>query len=914
MSSPGTPFPLSGIVAANITRLGLGGVRVTEESFWCQVGGATAVRRVQGWKLHLSATPLSAPMVLHAASQVLLSHGCSFKFAKDLDRVTELTSVRYDRAQAGKFLTAYPADDEQFHLLAAELCDATVGMPGPKILSDRRYRPDSIVQYRFGAFRGVPVLTNDGSFEARLQDPDGRPVADQRKPWFTPPAWVPPLLSAPAPAPASPAPVPSPAVAQPKPTLADGRFEVQRALRHSARGGVYQATDTKTGYPVLIKEARAHIGSDRRGLDSRALLAYEAKVLTALSPLTPALVGLFDVEDHTFLAEEFVEGRSLSHTIAEAAGDPVPDASELASALVRLVAAVHERGWVLRDLNSNNVMVTRERRLVLIDTEHAARPGDVVGRIYTPGFAAPETLQLPAYGLAPQPAADRFALGAMLVHLALGVPPALLADDAGAGRTLSDRIGALLALAEGDRPLIRQWWPLLTGLCEADPDRRWTLQQAAGFLHEEQPVPAVRSMTPVRPAAPTVRQVIEDGLAQLVATARPDGDWLWQTEGFGASTDPLNVQYGAAGVLAVLVRAAGHGYPQAADALPVVTGWLADRLDRAPRVLPGLYFGRAGTAWALRAAAGRVGDAGLADRAEELGLRLPTSWPNPDVCHGVAGAGLALLRLWQLSGRSEFLDRARRCADELAGTARHTEDGVFWPIPDDFDSSLAGSWHFGFAHGVAGVGAFLLAAGQCCDEPRYLDLADAAGRTLAGAAVHDERTGAATWRTDRNHPLSSKDMLLHWCNGASGVGTFLVRLAAAGGEQAGRYGDLVHAAALAVHRARWLPSLAACHGLAGNGQFLLDAASAAQRAGSARAADYRSWAEDLAAVIVARAARIDGRLVVPDETGLRVSAGYGTGMAGTLDFLLRLTSGGPRSWMVEAEAPPTVPAVPADQS
>ncbi len=516
MTVPGMSFPLSGIVAETITRLGLTDRQVSEEGFWCHVSGAAPVERVQGWKLHLSATPLSAPVVLHAASRVLLAHGCPFKFAKDVDRVTELTSVRYDRAQAGKFLTAYPADDEQFHRLAAELCDATVGMPGPKILSDRQYRPGSIVQYRFGAFRGVPVLTNDGSFEARLQDPDGRTVADQRKPWFTPPAWVRPLShpASPAVSPAAAAATTKPATAgtpagptQPakpaRPTLADGRFEVLRALRHSARGGVYQATDTKTGYPVLIKEARAHIGSDRRGLDSRALLAYEAKVLAELAPLTPALVSLFDVDDHTFLAEQFIEGRSLSHTIAEAAGagpQGVPDAAPLALRLVRLVAAVHERGWVLRDLNSNNVMVTPDRDLVLIDTEHATRPGDVIGRVYTPGFVAPETLHLPAFGPAPEPATDRFALGAMLVHLALGMPPAFLADsaDSVARRTLSDRIVALLALAEADRPLIRQWWPVLTGLCEADPERRWTLAQAADFLQDQHRSPAAGAPASLR--------------------------------------------------------------------------------------------------------------------------------------------------------------------------------------------------------------------------------------------------------------------------------------------------------------------------------------------------------------------------------------------------------------------------------
>lgn len=912
MTTSGTPFPLQDIVRESITRLGLADRRLTEDAFWCHVPGSAPLERVQGWKLHLSATPLSAPIVLHAAGQVLLVNGCQFKFAKDLDRVTELTSIRYDRAQAGKFVTAYPADEKELHRLAELLCDATAGMPGPAILSDRRYRPGSIVQYRFGAFRGVPVLTNDGSFEARLAAPDGSLVPDPRKPWFTPPAWVPPLmppLMPPEPQATAPAAGPKPA----RPTLADGRFEVLRALRHSARGGVYQATDTKTGYSVLIKEARAHIGSDRRGQDSRALLAYESKVLAELSPLTPALVSLFDVNDHTFLAEEFIAGQSLSRYIAESMAGPeraVPQARALALRLVRLVAAVHEQGWVLRDLNSNNVMVRPDGELVLIDTEHAARPDDVVSRIYTPGFAAPETLRSPTFGPAPDPAVDRFALGAMLVHLVLGVPPAFLADSAGdgtagdgtagdgaaaAGRTLSERIAGLLVLAEEERPLIRQWWPLLTGLCEADPDRRWTLAQAADFLQGEPAPVAAHGRRP----AEDVRRVVEDGLAHLVAGIRPDADWLWQADGFGATTDSLNVQYGAPGVLGVLVRATSHGYPEAAGVLPAVADWMRVRLDRVPRLLPGLHFGRSGAAWALREAAEALGDADLADQAEQFGLRLPTRWPNPDVCHGVAGAGLAQLRLWQLSGRGEFLDRARACADELAEAARETEDGVFWPIPEDFDSTLAGSWHFGFAHGVAGVGAFLLAAGQVCAESRYLDLADAAGRTLAAAARRDELTGAATWRTDRNRPVSGGDMLLNWCNGASGVGTFLVRLAVAQQDQAAaeRYQDLVHAAAVAVHQARWASSPAACHGLAGNGQFLLDAAAQPDHR---HAADYRRWAEDLAAVLVARSALIGGRLLVPDETGMHISPGYGTGLAGALDFLLRLSHGGGRSWMVEA--------------
>jgi serine/threonine protein kinase len=839
--------------------------------------------------------------VLHAAAQVLLHHRCEFKFAKDIGRVVSLTSIGCSRAQAGKFITAYPVDDEQFHRVAVALCDATVGMPGPRILSDRQYRPGSIVQYRFGAFQGVPVLTNDGSLEAWLQDPDGSLVADQRKPWFSPPSWAIPVAASPN---QSPAAVHAARNRGGKPVLAD-RFEVRRALRHSARGGVYLAADTKTGYPVLIKEARAHIGSDLRGKDGRALLAYEAKVLAELSPLTPAVVCVFDKDDHSFLVEEFVEGRSMwQHITAFAqARQPVPRSQAMALALVRLVEAVHHRGWVLRDLNTNNVMVRSDDQLILIDPEHAARPGDVVSRVFTPGFAAPETLDSPTYGPAPDPATDRFAVGAMLVHLVLGSPIRHIPDEDDVRYSIPARIRRLLLLAQHEQPLARQWWPLLTGLCEADPDRRWTLAHAADFLqaHPATGAPPPSIAMPSRSEASAIERAIEDGLDHIVSTMRPDSDWLWAADESGASSDPLSVQHGAAGVLALLERAASLGYPVASAALPVAAEWIRKRLDQAPRVLPGLYFGRAGVAWALREAADALDDVGMAAQAEELGLQLPIHWPNPDVCHGAAGAGLAQLQLWRLSGRDDFLERARHCADGLVQAASFSENGAYWQVPGGFDSVLAGACHLGFAHGVAGIGAFLLASAQASGEPRYLEMANAAGQTLASAVDIHERTGSATWRTDLHKPPTAEDLLFHWCSGASGIGSFLLRLAAAQPTPAAsqRYWELIRAAALSVHEARWISSTATCHGLAGNGQFLLDAYAAAERSMPTHAGQYRQWAEDLAQLIVARHGCLQGRMVIPDDSEIGVTAAYGTGLAGVLDFLLRLQHGGRRSWMVE---------------
>jgi len=888
MTTMSADLILSSIVEAFLEALP--GWQLQYDDFWTRVVNDEHIRNIQGWKLHVSATRLSAPEVLRACAPVLLGHGCHFKFAGDLNRVEEMTSTRFDRAQAGKFITAYPDDEAQFHAIAGELCAVTEGLAGPRILSDRSYRAGSIVQYRYGAFTGVPYLTNDGGFESRLLDPDGNPVTDTRNPWFSPPPWAPPLQLEVETKPAQATPLPA------RPMLAEGRFEVTSAIRHAARGGVYRATDLHTGREVLLKEARPHIGLGPDNRDSQAMLAHEAAVLQELNDLTPALIAVFTEGDHHFIAEDFISGRSLAELIHDRAYSD-DELTEIARGLVELVASVHDRGWVLRDLTSTNVMRTADGRLVLIDVELASRAGEDVVRAHTPGFGAPEVVNGIRYPQRATPGADLFGLGAVLIHLALGAPPVLLVDEEISSPT-ADRIEQLVSAAALDVPLVRQWQPLLVGLTAEDPAARWSLDRAAQFLRLPHPGP-----TGSRPEgmAELLEQIVEDGVDQLAANARLDEARLWKTDTFGSTTDPLNVQYGAAGVAAVLLRAARNGMPAAQSALPKVTDWIRLRIDTAPRLLPGLYFGRAGAAWVLGELAKFLGDEAAWHAATAVATRLPVRWPNPDVCHGMAGAGLTMLRFWGLSGDDAFLRRATTCADHLLDAALHAPDGVFWPVPADFDSQLAGICHLGFGHGVAGVGTFLLAAGTASGDPRYLELAAQAGRTLARAADVDPRSGAATWRTHRQPSTNpTADLRYHWCSGASGVGTFLLRLLDAGADPDydQHYRELVHAAAVAVHDARWQSPTPACHGLAGNGQFLLDLAALT---GGPQGHLYHEWAGDLAAVIVAKRATCRGRLVLPDESGLRQAPGYGTGTAGILDFMMRLASGGERLWLVDAD-------------
>jgi lantibiotic modifying enzyme len=362
------------------------------------------------------------------------------------------------------------------------------------------------------------------------------------------------------------------------------------------------------------------------------------------------------------------------------------------------------------------------------------------------------------------------------------------------------------------------------------------------------------------------------------------------------------VEHGAAGVLGVLTRAARQlGDDHLRAGVATVAGWIGQRLFDIPRILPGLYFGRSGTAWALYDAARLLGDDALATRAIELAKRVPVRWPNPDISHGAAGAGMSQLYLWKATGDPDLMRRGVAAADTVLQAARERDGQLVWPIPADFDSTLAGLTHYGFAHGVAGTGAFLLYAGLATDRPEYLDAARRAGQTLE--AVVEADGAAAWWPSGEDNPESLRKR--HWCSGSSGVGTFLVRLWAATGEQ--RFRDLAEAAAAAIRRDRWYSTTATCHGLAGDGDYLLDLLDFT---GEQR---YQDWATELASVMHAWNTTRDGLMVLPDESWIDVTVGYHTGLSGALGFLLRLRHGGSRWWMPDEilrSAAPRPPAQP----
>ncbi|WP_433242779.1 class IV lanthionine synthetase LanL [Streptosporangium sp. CA-135522] len=959
---------LRDIVIAELRRAGAHGWSAGDGEFWCKVTPDGYPMPMQGWKLHVSATMLSAPVVLSRVAPVLIGARCAFKFPARLDDYWELLAPHCPRAHAGKFVTAYPLDDDESARLAADLDEVTLGLPGPAILSDHPYRAGGIVHYRYGAFDGHRMLGNDGFYEVRLRTPEGELVRDERLPRFSPPPFATSPFTALQEHRTSRTPSEERTSEAPKPSavVLNDRFVVREAVRHANRGGVYIAEDTKTGAEVIVKEGRPHACSDLSGKDARDRLGAERSCLDALAAtgVVPAVVDFFEQGGHVFLVEEFVPGTTLRRWAEEHAG-PVGHsgfgngAAEVVPVAVRLVEAiraVHRHGHVFRDLSPDNVMLLPGGDLRLVDLEHAAEPGTVVMVGGTPDYLAPElSPHSGRFRPAPRESADLYALGALVYFLVVGAAPGLAEDDVtgpASGRRIIEHVGRVAAV----NPPLALLRPLVEGLL-GEPDRRWSLDRCAEFLDALDParlstdagvrdrlstdadvrdrlptdagadvqnhppscadvrdrLPTIPDGTSRSPAAADeesrtsarIDDLVADGLARLTETmdTRDASPSPWPNVADGVEADPCAVNGGAAGILGVLALASltehGDHHPESGDrrsaqagavgrAVAATVRWLRRRLADEEAWRPGLYFGRSGAVWALYDAAEIAGDGEAGEFALWAASRLPMDHPSPDVTHGLAGCGMAVLRVALRSGEPGLRARAAEMFQNLHEARSYQDGRPRWPTPRSFDSGLAGADHLGFAHGGAGIGTALLYAAIAFDRPDWM----ASVREVAHALYeHADLDGdTAWWPTLPDEPRTLRPRRPHWCSGSSGIGSFLIRYWSATGDPAALL--LAEKAAVAVHRTRWQTGSVPCHGLPGEGDFLLDMADFT--------ADgrYLRWAEDLAGCLAARAVNRFGRLLVPDPRA-RVTPTFLGGTAGVLAFLIRLRHRNARLWMLD---------------
>jgi lantibiotic modifying enzyme len=204
------------------------------------------------------------------------------------------------------------------------------------------------------------------------------------------------------------------------------------------------------------------------------------------------------------------------------------------------------------------------------------------------------------------------------------------------------------------------------------------------------------------------------------------------------------------------------------------------------------------------------------------------------------------------------------------------------------DEAAGPAPNYGFAHGLAGIAYALLAAGSALGDNGLVEQAAKHAETIMSA--RNAPADQAWWPDD----LAPDGLhAARWCNGSSGIATFLLRLWRRTGNRAAL--DISADAARAMLTAQAGAQTCTCHGLAGDGELFLDLAAATGDP------QYETAACAVAAQLWESRVRRADRWLIPDETGQGLGVDFGNGMSGVLAFLVRLCHGGPRLWMADGQ-------------
>ena len=215
------------------------------------------------------------------------------------------------------------------------------------------------------------------------------------------------------------------------PNTTIGQYSIVSKIGEGGMGEVYRARDAKLGRDVAIKVLPASLSEN---IDRLNRFEQEAQAAGALNH--PNILSIYHIGTHDgapYIVSELLEGETLRDRMAPGAL-PQRKAIDYALQIAKGLAAAHDKGIVHRDIKPDNIFITDDGRVKILDfglakltaevdgvqsqTEVPTRkvntdPGTVMG---TMGYMSPEQLT----GKHVDHRSDIFSFGAILYEMLSG--------------------------------------------------------------------------------------------------------------------------------------------------------------------------------------------------------------------------------------------------------------------------------------------------------------------------------------------------------------------------------------------------------------------------------------------------------------------------------------------------------------
>jgi eukaryotic-like serine/threonine-protein kinase len=282
-----------------------------------------------------------------------------------------------------------------------------------------------------------------------------------------------------------------------------GRYEIRSSLGAGGMGEVYRARDTQLGRDVAVK-----VLPSTYSVDKDRLSRFEQEACAASALNHPNILIVHDIGAHDgapYIVSELLEGETLRKRIG---GTPLAQrrAIDYGLQIALGLAAAHEKGIVHRDLKPDNIFITNDGRvkildfglakLTQIDADQAqtdiptrrvdTEPGVVMGTV---GYMAPEQLK----GHPADQRSDIFSFGAILYEMLSG-------QRAFHGESTAETMSAILKedppeLSETNKSVSPALERLVIHCLEKNPEARFYSARDLAF--------ALEALTTAQPSGDT---------------------------------------------------------------------------------------------------------------------------------------------------------------------------------------------------------------------------------------------------------------------------------------------------------------------------------------------------------------------------------------------------------------------------
>jgi serine/threonine protein kinase len=661
--------------------------------YYFQVGTPHSTRN---WIISLSVIKTQLPELIALVVPLLMEGNIPFGVIRNKVMAGLALDGNLGAEHLGKMICIYPPTPQDALILAKKLIDLTKYFKGPAIRTDRCL--GGIVYTSWGAQMTVP--------------------------FSLPPHIIWPFSE-----------ITAPELPR-KPKLLNFAYYPTSMIKADAKGDVIKALYFKKLWEIkscIIKQGRQNMFMDNVGRDIRNRLQWQYEMYSQLAndiPL-PKIFDYFVEGEDTYLAMQYINGITLTQYLNkvynqrlwyELLPDQQLEVIDLLLNILRIIQRLHNKGYIHRDITTENFLLDKNNKIWLIDVElmwsvksRQPVPPFALG---TPGYISPEQQRKET----PTEKEDIYAIGALMIAFFTSLMAVKFQQRS--GDTLkrnmrffiqNELIASLISDCLEIRPTDR---PNLASIISTVDLFRYEVHQYTKHISPRQTDSACHLHDK------ELRQVIQSAINGLLIPSALNPDNLWvsrvPTESKAMGNEYLGITVregwyrGVAGPLWLLALARPLGFDIKRCMVAYDKNW--DHIQSS-------YF--------LKKSSNKTFYEGGAGIALALTEGLHSGMLNPDAQHiqslvqcfskdpvfltlaeGIAGQGIGVLYA------SRWMDP--KYTEELLSsyitnliTKQHTNGA--WPLPTLARKS--GSSIFGLNRGMAGIIWFLLAYLQKKPDP-----------------------------------------------------------------------------------------------------------------------------------------------------------------------------------------------------